>query len=58
MIVHLGVQPPSRKVVIARELTKVFEEVVSGTPEEVLTYFKENKEKVRGEFVVMIEAGK
>lgn len=43
-----------RKVTIARELTKVFEEVISGTPEEILQYYTSNEDKVRGEFVVMI----
>lgn len=43
-----------RKVVVARELTKIFEEIVSGTPEKVLNYFKENPDKVRGEFVLII----
>lgn len=42
------------KIVIARELTKVFEEVVSGTPKEMLLYFTENSDKVRGEFVVIV----
>ncbi len=45
---------PNKKVIIARELTKIFEEFVSGSPKELLTYFKENAEKVRGEFVVMV----
>lgn len=44
-----------RKVVIARELTKVYEEIVSGSAKELLSYILENKEKERGEFVVMIE---
>lgn len=44
-----------RRVAIARELTKLHEEVVRGSAQEVLTYFKENKEKVRGEFVVIVE---
>jgi 16S rRNA (cytidine1402-2'-O)-methyltransferase len=48
---------PDRKIVIARELTKVFEQIVSGTPAEVLQYFATNSDKVRGEFVVMV-AGK
>ena len=48
---------PDRKIVIARELTKVFEQIVSGTPAEVLAYFNTNETKVRGEFVVMV-AGK
>lgn len=43
-----------KKIVVARELTKVFEETVSGTPREVLAYFMEHTEKQRGEFVVMI----
>ena len=45
---------PNKKVIIARELTKIFEEFVSGSPKELLTYFNENTEKVRGEFVVMV----
>ncbi len=48
---HLG---KDRKVVIARELTKIFEETVSGRASEVLNYFKNNPDKVRGEFVVII----
>ena len=45
---------PERKIVIARELTKVFEQIVSGNPAEVLKYFMANSDKVRGEFVVMV----
>lgn len=45
---------PDRKVCIARELTKIYEEFKTGTPEELLKYFDVNKEKVRGEFVVLI----
>ncbi len=45
---------PDRRVCIARELTKIYEEFKIGTPEELLKYFNENKEKVRGEFVVLI----
>jgi len=44
-----------RKVVIARELTKIFEQIVSGTSEELIKYFEENPDKIRGEFVVMVE---
>lgn len=44
----------SFRVVIARELTKLYEEVVSGTPAEVCAYFTEHTDKVRGEFVVMV----
>jgi len=45
---------PAKKVVIARELTKVFEQIISGTPAEVLAYFTANPDKVRGEFVVIV----
>lgn len=45
---------PNKKVTIARELTKIFEEFVSGTPIEVASYFETNKDKVRGEFVVIV----
>jgi len=45
---------PNKKVVIARELTKVFEQVISGTPIEITEYFTKNPDKVRGEFVVII----
>lgn len=42
------------KVVVGRELTKLFEQVVSGTAPEVLAYFNTNPDKVRGEFVVIV----
>lgn len=43
-----------RTIVIARELTKLHEEVVRGSASEVLTYFKGSPDKVRGEFVVLV----
>lgn len=43
-----------REVAVARELTKMFEEVVKGSPKEVLEYFLNNEEKVRGEYVVIV----
>ncbi|TSC58331.1 MAG: putative S-adenosylmethionine-dependent methyltransferase, YraL family [Parcubacteria group bacterium Greene0416_79] len=44
----------SRRIIICRELTKIHEEVVSGNPAELLEFFKNNPEKVRGEFVVIV----
>ncbi len=41
-------------VTVCREMTKVFEEVAQGAPEEVEAYFTGNPEKVRGEFVVIV----
>jgi 16S rRNA (cytidine1402-2'-O)-methyltransferase len=42
-------------IVVARELTKMHEEVVRGSAEEVLQYFNEHPDRVRGEFVVMVQ---
>lgn len=44
----------NRNIVIAREVTKQFEEFVRGTPSFVLEYFTTNTEKQRGEFVVIV----
>jgi len=53
---HLDVSRPSdRKVTIARELTKIYEEIVSGTPQELVSYFDKNPDKIKGEFVVMVD---
>jgi len=50
----LVVYYPEGDVKIFRELTKMHEEVVAGTSEEVLQYFKVHEDHVRGEFVVMV----
>lgn len=50
----ISVLDESRMVVIARELTKLHEEVVRGSAEEVKNYFIQHKDKVRGEFVVIV----
>jgi 16S rRNA (cytidine1402-2'-O)-methyltransferase len=44
---------PNRQVVLARELTKKFEEYLRGTPAGLLQLFKQRA--VRGEFVVLIQ---
>ena len=43
---------PERIIVIARELTKKFEEVWRGTPQEILSSLKDRT--IKGEFVVVI----
>ena len=43
-----------RHVVVAKELTKRFETFVSGTPEEIEQWFKEEPERQQGEMVVMV----
>jgi 16S rRNA (cytidine1402-2'-O)-methyltransferase len=45
-----------RRMVVARELTKKFEEIKRGTPEEIKEYFE--KGKVKGELVLVIEGAK
>ena len=44
-----------RRIVLARELTKIYEEMVTGTTQEILQYFEKNKDKIKGEFVVMVD---
>jgi 16S rRNA (cytidine1402-2'-O)-methyltransferase len=43
---------PERRLVIAREITKIFEEFVSGSAAELYEHF--NKKTPKGEFVVMM----
>lgn len=43
-----------RKILVAREITKIYEENFIGTPEEVLAHFTLHPERVRGEFVVVV----
>ena len=42
----------NRTVVIGRELTKLYEEIIRGNLEDVIKYF--SKSKVKGEIVIMI----
>jgi 16S rRNA (cytidine1402-2'-O)-methyltransferase len=44
----------AQQVIVARELTKLHEEVVRGSAEEVEAYFTEHTEKQKGEFVVIV----
>ncbi len=54
-LVSLQEQIPTRRICIARELTKVFESVRVGTAQEHLEYYQKNNTECRGEFVVVIE---
>ncbi|HEY8938496.1 MAG TPA: 16S rRNA (cytidine(1402)-2'-O)-methyltransferase [Cyclobacteriaceae bacterium] len=47
---------PDRKVSVSRELTKMFEETVGGTVEEVLLHFGDKE--VKGEIVLIIDGKK
>jgi 16S rRNA (cytidine1402-2'-O)-methyltransferase len=44
---------PTRRISVSRELTKMFEETVTGTVDEVLTHF--GQKDVKGEIVVVID---
>ena len=43
-----------RRIAVARELSKIFEETIVGTASELLAYYEKNPDKVRGEFVVIV----
>jgi len=44
---------PDAKLIIGRELTKMFEEIKRGSVNEILEYYKNNSDKVKGEFVII-----
>ena len=52
LLVELNEVFPERQVVLARELTKKFEEFLRGTPAELLAI--KQKRSLKGEFVVMV----
>lgn len=45
---------PNKKVCIARELTKIYEEFKTGSPSELLEYLNKNPIKQKGEFTVLV----
>jgi 16S rRNA (cytidine1402-2'-O)-methyltransferase len=49
---------PTRRLVIARELTKIFESIHSCTLGEAAAWFAEDPNRIRGEFVLIIEGVK
>lgn len=46
---------PARRIVIARELTKLFEEIHRCTMAEVMDWFKSDPNHKKGEFVLLVE---
>ena len=50
LITHLGAE---RSVSVSRELTKIYEETINGSLEEVRNYFKEKT--IKGEIVIVIQ---
>ena len=45
---------PKRQVVLGREITKLHEQFLTGTAEELEEYFTKHPETLRGEFVVLV----
>lgn len=50
----LASEVPGKRIAIAREITKMHEEVVRGSAEEVYEYFVENPQHQKGEFVLIV----
>ena len=45
---------PNKKICIAREITKIYEEFKTGSPAELLKYLTKNPIKQKGEFTVIV----
>ena len=43
-----------RVVFVARELTKIYEEKIFGSPQKVFGFFKDHHQKIKGEFVIIV----
>lgn len=43
-----------KQLILGRELTKMFEEIVRGNASEVLEYFQQNTDKIKGEFIIIV----
>lgn len=56
LLEELATLMPARRLCVCRELTKIHEEVISGTPEELLAHFAVHQDTIRGEFVVIVES--
>lgn len=50
----LGELAPNKKLVLGRELTKIFEEVVRGSVSEVRAYLESKIGKMKGEFTIVV----
>ncbi len=53
-----GILPEGRQVVIARELTKLYETIVSGTARQLLAAIEAEQNMRKGEFVLIVDAHK
>ena len=52
LLIELG--GAEKQLIIGRELTKLYEEVIRGSAQEVQQYFVDSPDKVRGEFTIIV----
>lgn len=50
----LSTLAPEKHIILGRELTKMFEEVIRGSVAEVLAHYQKNPGKVKGEFSILV----
>ncbi len=48
---------PTQRICASREITKIHEEHVIGTPTEVIAHYTAHPDRLRGEFVVVVSPG-
>ncbi len=44
----------NKNIILGREMTKIFEEIIRGKVEDVLAYFDKHPDKIKGEIVIVI----
>jgi len=49
----LSKSKPDARLIVGRELTKMFEEIKRGSVSEILEYYKNNPNKIKGEFTII-----
>lgn len=49
---------PERKASVSRELTKIYEDTINGTLQELHAFFQTNPNKIKGEFVIVVDGKK
>lgn len=45
----------NRTICVAKELTKLFENIITKNADDIFLYYKNNQDKIKGEFVIIIE---
>lgn len=54
LLVEISSVSLDAKVLIGREMTKIYEEYQIGKPLELKKYFESSKDKVKGEFTILV----